>query len=292
MPLMAQDVVEVEWQFAALDTRPVLRWMERSPVPGFILTPKDEKQLDDTYFDTSGWRVHRAGFTCRVRQTAETAELTLKSMAEATGGMRSRREITEPIAREIADDCASAPGQCGASLRAVCGRQPLVPLFRLLTSRKRFELSDEAGVIGEVALDETSIPLGEEVPVRLSRVEVEVDPEATARARPFVRAMAAANGLTEASSSKFESAMIATGLHIPPVVGLGPTAVGAGTYRGTGRVRRPSQAAGRIPAERTRHTPRRRHRSTARYARRDAPPPGSDGLVPALPHAASARLPR
>lgn len=226
MPSMAQDVVEVEWQFAALDTRPVLRWIERAPVPGFTLTPKDEKQLDDTYFDTAGWRVHRAGFTCRVRRTAEAAELTLKSMAEATGGMRSRREITEPIAREIADDCASAPGQCGAALRAVCGRQPLVPLFRLLTSRKRFELADEAGVIGEVALDETSIPLGEEVPVRLSRVEVEVDPESTARARPFVQAMAAANGLTEASSSKFESAMIATGLHIPPVVDLGSTAVG------------------------------------------------------------------
>ena len=221
---MATDSVEAEWQYAALDTRPVMRWLEAPGVPGFEVVATGQKQLDDTYFETADWRVHHAGFTCRVRRKGGEAELTLKAMAGPSDGMRVPRELTETLDGGATEPLRAA-GPCGAALRSVCGRQDLAPVFKVLTSRKTYRLSDEAGEIGEIALDETSIPVGEDVPVRLSRVEMEVAPDAIDRARAFVSAMMAANGLTEATTSKFESALIATGQRVSGAADIGPTAV-------------------------------------------------------------------
>lgn len=226
MAPMATDLLEVEWQYAALDTRPVLRWLQSGQVLGFSVVPAGVKELDDTYFDTADWRVHKAGYTCRVRHKGADAELTLKAMADASGGMRSRRELTEELASP-SEAPARAPGPCGAALRAIAGRAALAPLFRLQTRRQVFMLSDDQGPLGEIALDDTSIPVGEDTPVRLARVEVEVDQAAVERARPFVAALVSGNGLTEALTSKFESALIATGLRVPGAPDLGPTAVNA-----------------------------------------------------------------
>ncbi len=62
--------------------------------------------------------------------------------------------------------------------------------------------------------------------MRLSRIEVEVHPDAVERARPFVAALVSANRLTEAGSSKFEAALIATGQVVPEARSeFGPTTV-------------------------------------------------------------------
>lgn len=232
MPGMATDQLEVEWQYAALDTRPVKRWLETGLPAGFRATAQGIKELDDTYFDTAGWRLHRAGYTCRVRRKGVEAELTLKAMAEPSGGMRSRREITETLP-SLETQPAQAPGPCGALIRAVAGRDAVTPIFRVQTTRDLYILTDEAGTLGEVALDETAIPVGEDRPVRLSRVEVEVDPAAIARAKPFVEVLVAYNRLAEAGTSKFESALVATGQSVPEFAAdLGSTAVDPGMSAG------------------------------------------------------------
>ncbi|MEO8538177.1 MAG: CHAD domain-containing protein [bacterium] len=224
---MATDILEVEWQYAALDTRPVVRWLN-GPLPaGFSVVDRGTKELNDTYFDTPDWRVNRAGYTCRVRRKGVSAELTLKGMAEASGGMRSRRELTESLPDASASPL-NAPGACGMLLRAVVGRGELRPIFSLMTRREIYDLSDAQGTLAELAVDETTIPVGEDRPVRLSRVEVEVEPTAVDRARPFVAAIVAANRLTEAGTSKFESALIATGQAVPSFgADLGSTLVNA-----------------------------------------------------------------
>lgn len=224
---MTTDVLEIEWQYAALDTRPVVRWLS-GPLPErYSVARVGVKELNDAYYDTAEFHINRAGYTCRVRRKGEHAELTLKGMAEAREGMRSRRELTEPL-ESVSVSPMTAPGACGALLRAVAGRRPLREIFSLQTKREVFDLSDESGVIAEIAVDETTIPVGEDRPVRLSRVEVEVQPAAVDRARPFVAALVAANRLTEAPTSKFESALIATGQTIPSSAGeYGPTAVTA-----------------------------------------------------------------
>ena len=224
---MTADEMEIEWQYAALDTRPVVRWLQNAVPAAYAVERVGLKELDDRYFDTAAWDLNRAGYTCRIRRKGDSAELTLKSMAEATGGLRSRRELNEPL-ESGAVSPAAAPGGCGAIIRAVAGRFPVEEQFRLQTQREVFNLSDAEGVIAEVAVDETSIPVGEDRPVRLSRVEVEVDPGAVERARRFVEILVAENHLTEAGTSKFESALIATGKSVPASTELlGSTTVSA-----------------------------------------------------------------
>lgn len=233
MAAQTTDVLEVEWQFSALDVRPVLRWLQSAAVPGFTVTPAKTTQLDDTYYDTDDWRVHRARYTCRIRSKSDGPELTLKSMAEAVDSMRSRRELTELLPDTATVNPVDALGQCGQLLRAAAGKRALRPIFNLRTDRRTFDLADETGIIGEIAVDETSIPVGEDVPIRLSRVEVEVDAAAVARARRFVDVLVSAAGLAPAGTSKFEAALIATGQHIPsPTPDLGPTTVAASLSAG------------------------------------------------------------
>lgn len=117
---MATDQLEVEWQYAALDTRPVVRWLNGALPAGFRVEPAGVKELNDTYFDTAEFHINRAGYTCRVRHKGEQSELTLKAKAEASEGLRSRRELTEPLPQG-----APSPG-CHRALRraAPCGRWP------------------------------------------------------------------------------------------------------------------------------------------------------------------------
>ena len=216
MQVEAADITEVEWQFAALDTRPVARWLESAAIPGYSVTPGPTKHLDDTYFDTPDWRVHHAGFTCRVRRKGDGAELTLKSMAEAVDAVRSRREITEQLHDESIDRPALAAGPCGQALRSVIGRQQLRPIFNVRTERRIFQLADAAGPVAEIAVDDTAIPVGEDVPARLARVEVEVEAGAASRAQRFVDVLVAAAALTPAGTSKFEAGLLATGQQVAP----------------------------------------------------------------------------
>ena len=224
----AQDHIEVEWQFSALDTRPVVRWLESANVPGYTLAPKPPRQVADTYFDTADWRVHRAGYTARLRRKGETAEVTLKAMAAARDGIRFRRELTEPLDHGE-ESPLLAPGPCGRILRALAGRQALRPLFTLDPVRQPFILGDSTGDVAELTVDETTIPVGAEAaPVRLSRVEVEVHPAAVARAQRFVDLLVVACALSPAGPSKFEAALIATGQQpMPPEKTLGATTVAA-----------------------------------------------------------------
>jgi hypothetical protein len=43
---------ESEWQFGALDVRPVARWLEDANIPGYGVTEAGTKEVTDTYYDT------------------------------------------------------------------------------------------------------------------------------------------------------------------------------------------------------------------------------------------------
>lgn len=226
--MAGNDNLEVEWQFDATDLAAVTAWLESARVPGYTLTAASRKQLDDTYFDTDDWRIHRAGFTCRVRRKASGPELTLKSMADAVGAIRSRIELNEPLEPVEPIEPAAAPGQCGQLLRLVCGKRAVAPIFAVRTDRCLFDLADESGRLGEIAVDDTTIPVGEQPPARLRRIEVEVDSAAVDRARRFVDLFVATANLVPATTSKFEAALNATGRSVSHVAhGLGPTTVTA-----------------------------------------------------------------
>ena len=45
--------VESEWQFTALDVRPVGRWLESANIPGYSVVETGVKEVRDTYLDTT-----------------------------------------------------------------------------------------------------------------------------------------------------------------------------------------------------------------------------------------------
>lgn len=225
------DQQEVEWQFDALDTRPVGDWLENraseeSPGVGAAET----REITDTYLDTEDWRIYRAGYSLRVRRkgSARKREATMKLLASPEGapGLRRRREISEVL--ESADDIAGSPGPIGERLRALAGCGTLRPIFEVRTRRSAYAISLDGADVGEVALDDTEIPLenGEE-PARLRRVEVELEPGALASLEPFVEELREGCRLWPATASKYEAALFARGITPPKPPEFGPTGIDA-----------------------------------------------------------------
>lgn len=122
------------------------------------------RDISDTYFDTGDWRIYRAGYALRVRSKKEgAAEATMKLLAPAADGapgLRRRREISEPLDGAKPTDLDGASGPVGEKIRALVGSRALRPIFEVRTSRSAHALSLNGAEVGEVALDETTIPLG------------------------------------------------------------------------------------------------------------------------------------
>ena len=171
-----RDHQEVEWQFDALDVRPVSRWLQRDPQgqnPSVVSGKR--RELSDGYFDTEDWRIYRAGYALRIRREGdeEGAEATMKLLVSKNGkkALKSRREISEPLGSASPEVLSDAPGPVGDRVRALTGPKALRALFDVQTSRTTHGLMLDGWRAGEISLDETAIPLEEEAePVRLRRV--------------------------------------------------------------------------------------------------------------------------
>ncbi len=226
------DPVEIEWQFDALDLRPVERWLATLPtlavetgdggtVTALAQTPR---RLVDTYLDTDDWRVARAGFVARTRHRGRHDEVTMKDLRPAEGnGLRQRLEVTEVLppagVRGLGPE-----GPVGRRLRAIVGARPLREVLQVRTRRRPFALRVSGVDVAEVALDETVIVVGSgQRPMQLRRVEVEVQAEWLEALEPIVQQLRVSCGLQPASLSKFEAGLLAVGLEIPGSPDLGPT---------------------------------------------------------------------
>ena len=258
------DLQEVEWQFDADDLGRVEGWLSEAPVgSGVVVGPGSADELVDGYYDTGDWRLYRAGYALRIRETKDGAEATMKALSPAEGGLRRRREISEPLKDGEIGTLRSSGGPVGERLRLLVGAREVERIFQVRTGRKTYPLSvaDEAGstpdgapsgevvqdaagnvressgagsggstAVGEVVLDSTEIPLGEAgESARFMRVEVEVEAGAVSdpRVLGFVREMEDSLGLRPARISKYEAGIFATGLSPEGRQDLGPTQVNA-----------------------------------------------------------------
>jgi len=242
--------VEIEWQLDALDLRPVERWLAAlptgwnpgpatgGPVPGSVAeaepgtalvmaaVARPAERLVDTYLDTADWRLGRSGFVVRIRHRGGHGEVTMKNKAEAKAGLRRRLEVTEPLPHG-GMGVLGTQGPVGWRLRALAGKRPLQPVLEVRTRRRPYDLRIADERVAEVALDDTTIVVGHDSqPVRLQRVEVEVEPAWVEYLTPMVDTIRRECGLQPASLSKFEAGLLAAGLRVPPPPDLGPTALG------------------------------------------------------------------
>jgi len=225
--------IEVEWQLDALDLRPVERWLAAFPrvVPGrtegstVVITAVGQPvtRTLDVYLDTEDWRIGRSGFVLRIRHHDDRGEVTLKDTSPAVAGLRRRIEVTEPLPSGGLD-ALGGEGPVGRRLRALVGDAPLAHLLEVRTRRHPYRLQVANEVLGEVDLDDTIIVVGDDqYPVRMRRVEVEVDAAWVDLLTPLVERMRQDCSLQSALLSKFEVGLLAAGLQVPTLPDLGPT---------------------------------------------------------------------
>ena len=225
-------VTEVEWQFDALDLRPVERWLAALAsrvypgAPPLTVLAKPTRRLVDRYMDTADFRVAQAGFALRTRQRGRAVEVTLKETRPADPtGVRTRLELSESLPAGLGS--LGTGGPVGRRVRAVVGRRQLGGVLEVRTRRQPFSLRAAGAEIAEVALDDTTILVGQDqAPARLRRVEVEVAPGWLETLRPVVEDLRASAGLSPAVVSKFEAGLLAAGISIPGPPDVGPTHVG------------------------------------------------------------------
>jgi triphosphatase len=235
-PVAPTDDREREWQFDALDLRPVVRWLDEraasASVEPLTIAPAGTVNQVDVYLDTDDRRFHRAGYTLRLRSLAQPGgaggELTLKALGStpATDGPRVRREMSEELERPDTTLLGEANGPVGERVRAVAGKRRVEPLFEVRTRRRLYSVGLDGSPQGELALDETSIrlPAGG-APARLRRVELEAPEAATHALLPFVEGLRAACGLQPAGLSKYEAGLLSAGLGAPAAETFGPTTI-------------------------------------------------------------------
>jgi triphosphatase len=214
---------ETEWQFDAMDVRPVSRWLDVWSQSGLgSVTPSSARHIHDRYLETDDWRIYRAGYTLRVRTQDGRSEVTLKGLP-SEGSFRRRVEITEALVGGTDGSPLESPGPVGRRLRDVCGGRRLDLLFEILTVRRPYLVEAEAAA-AELALDETTIPVrGRGRPVHLRRVEVEIRRGSPEALEGFVRDLEGGSGLRPAALTKFEAGLLSTGIAPPPPPEFGPT---------------------------------------------------------------------
>ncbi len=239
------DSVEIEWQFDALDLRPVGRWLAAltvgarsfpplGPITAFARPPVLQH---DTYFDTEDWRIGQGGYVLRVRHAGDKREATLKALTPLADGRaaapaaRHRREVKEAVSAS-GGRWLEETGPVGWRVAALVGRRPLHQVLEVQTRRRPFVLHVGEEDVAEVALDETAISVDDQNPMRLLRVEVEVDAQWEKALAPLVEDLRRAAGLTPATLSKFEAGVLARGYVIPSRVNLGSTSVSSASSIG------------------------------------------------------------
>jgi triphosphatase len=235
------DPVEIEWQFDALDLRPVERWLATLPTlaietrDGGTVTAlaRPPRRLVDSYLDCDDWRIARAGFVVRTRRRGRQDEITLKDKRPAEGsGLRQRLEVTEVLPPSGLSGLGP-DGPVGRRLRAIVGSRRLREILQVRTRRRPFALRVGGVDVAEVALDDTIIVVGNgQRPMQLRRVEVEVRPDWLDALEPIVEQLRMSCGLQPARLSKFEAGLLALGEEVPGTPDLGSTEVSADSTMG------------------------------------------------------------
>jgi triphosphatase len=246
------DHEEIEWQLEAVDLELVDNWLKEHPSgAGVAVVRGRASELSDVYYDTDDWRFFRAGYAVRVRNTdGEKAEATMKARVPAEGGLRRRREISEPL--EGIETLKGIPGPVGDRVRRLAGTADVHPLFEVRTRRRTFALRTEtpssgeivedpsgtirqqnseqdATVVAEIALDESEIFEGGGASTHLSRIEVEVGSDAAIHdgVGDFVQVLRQALKLRPTRRSKFRTGLSVAGLSPQVAPDLGPTKIEA-----------------------------------------------------------------
>ncbi|HET7473584.1 MAG TPA: CHAD domain-containing protein, partial [Candidatus Limnocylindrales bacterium] len=208
MTASADRPVEIELKYRVVDEAAADRYLVDPEIAGFHATaPVRSTQVEDRYIDTAGGALARAGFAARLRQTAKTTTVAVKSSARRVGdGNVHRREELEGPADRTAHPRDWAPSAARSLILEQCGDAPLVEVVTIRQLRRK-RMLERNGTTVELSLDEVDAVSRSRVVGRFVELEVELIRGDEAGLAEIDRALAADKGLASATTSKLQSAL-------------------------------------------------------------------------------------
>jgi CHAD domain-containing protein/adenylate cyclase class IV len=200
--------VEIELKYRVIDAAAGDRYLGADEIAGFQpSSPVRSTQVEDRYIDTADGAMARAGFAARLRQTAKTTTVAVKSSVRRVGtGNVHRREELEGPADRTAHPRDWPPSDARSLILEQCGDAPLVEVVTIRQLRRKRILQRD-GTSVELSLDEVDAVSRSRVVGRFVELEVELMNGDEAGLADIDRELAADAGLAPADTSKLQSAL-------------------------------------------------------------------------------------
>lgn len=200
--------MEIELKYRVVDEAAADRYLVDEDIAGFRgKAPVRSTQVEDRYIDTAGGALARAGFAARLRQTAKTTTVAVKSSARRVGdGNVHRREELEGPADRTAHPRDWPPSDARSLILEQCGDAPLVEVVTIRQLRRK-RILERNGTAVELSLDEVDAVSRSRVVGRFVELEVELMRGDEAGLIEIDRALAGDPGLRPATTSKLQSAL-------------------------------------------------------------------------------------
>ncbi len=152
------DGIEAELK-VAVDAAGASRLARIASLQGLNVTSKGDKRLVSTYFDTPDLALRAKGISLRLRRAGRSGEQTVKFSGSFSLGLAERPEFNVPYAGRV-PDLTRLPDEVAAELTRLVDGRPLVPLFSMRVTRRRWEIVTPGGDRVEMALDRGAATAG------------------------------------------------------------------------------------------------------------------------------------
>jgi CHAD domain-containing protein len=202
--------VEIELKYRLREEAAGDRYLVAQELAGFVpITPVRSTQLEDRYIDTADGAMARAGFACRLRQTAKATTVSVKSTSRRpdASGVHRREELEGPADR-TAGPRDWPPSDARSLVLEQCGDAPLVELVTIRQLRRKRHLQAGDTVV-ELSLDEVDAVARSRVVERFVELEVELVQGDEGQLAGMDSLLADDPGLVASTGSKLESALAA-----------------------------------------------------------------------------------
>jgi CHAD domain-containing protein/adenylate cyclase class IV len=208
--------IEIELKYRVMDAAAGDRYLGADEIAGFRpSSPVRSTQVEDRYIDTANGAMARAGFAARLRQTAKTTTVAVKSSVRRVGtGNVHRREELEGPADRTAHPRDWPPSDARSLILEQCGDAPLVEVVTIRQLRRK-RILELDGTSVELSLDEVDAVSRSRVVGRFVELEVELMSGDEAGLAAIDRELAADPGLAPADTSKLQSALRAVAASEP-----------------------------------------------------------------------------
>lgn len=130
-----------------------------SAIAGMTVAARGDKHLVSTYFDTPDLVLRARGISLRLRRSGRTGEQTAKFSGSFALGLAERPEFNAAFAGRV-PDLSRFPEAVAAELARLVDGRPLVPLFAMRVTRRRWDVTTAAGDRVELALDRGHVSAG------------------------------------------------------------------------------------------------------------------------------------